>query len=106
MLKFKISRHLTIQEKAFKQLLAIVTCFTFCFLPYFICFVIVAVCEDCVSEQQYTLTIWLGYLNSTLNPFIYALLNKSSPKNPMSRKHTNLLFRNLERIGNMEMKQF
>ena len=95
----KISLHINKQEKAFKQLATIVICFTFCFLPYFICFVIVAFCEDCVSERQYTLTIWLGYLNSALNPFLYALLNKSSPKNPIfSRRPTSSLTRLLERL--------
>ena len=34
------------QEKAFKQLSAIVFGFTLCFLPYFIVFMIVAICED------------------------------------------------------------
>ena len=64
------------QEKAFKQLGAIVIGFTLCFLPYFIVFLIVAICEDCVNEDIFTLTVWLGYLNSTINPFLYALSNK------------------------------
>ena len=75
--KLKIKRgFMNKQEKAFKQLAAIVIGFTFCFLPYFIVFLIVAVCEDCVSQEVSTVTVWLGYLNSTINPFLYALSNK------------------------------
>ncbi len=74
------------QEKAFKQLSAIVIGFTLCFLPYFIIFLIVALCDDCVSPQVYTLVVWLGYFNSTINPFLYALSNKRkliTEPNPM-----------------------
>jgi hypothetical protein len=64
------------QEKAFRQLFAIVFGFTCCFLPYFILYMVVAFCESCVSERLLTGTIWLGYVNSTINPFLYALSNK------------------------------
>jgi hypothetical protein len=64
------------QEKAFRQLFAIVFGFTCCFLPYFILYMVVAFCELCVSERLLTATIWLGYVNSTINPFLYALSNK------------------------------
>jgi hypothetical protein len=64
------------QEKAFRQLFAIVFGFTCCFLPYFILYMVVAFCEKCVSERLLTATIWLGYVNSTINPFLYALSNK------------------------------
>jgi hypothetical protein len=64
------------QEKAFKQLAAIVIGFTLCFLPYFVVFLIVAMCEECISETVFTATLWLGYLNSTINPFLYAISNK------------------------------
>ena len=64
------------QEKAFRQLAAIVTGFTICFLPYFVLFLIVAFCNDCVNNNLFILTIWLGYINSTLNPFLYALSNR------------------------------
>jgi len=74
------------QEKAFKQLSAIVIGFTLCFLPYFIIFLIVALCENCVSPQVYTFVVWLGYFNSTINPFLYALSNKSS--NSMVKSNT------------------
>lgn len=68
------------QEKAFKQLSSIVIGFTFCFTPYFIVFLIVAICENCVSDEVYTVTVWFGYLNSTINPFLYALSNKKIKK--------------------------
>jgi len=64
------------QEKAFRQLFAIVFGFTCCFLPYFILYMVVAFCGSCVSERVVTATIWLGYVNSTINPFLYALSNK------------------------------
>lgn len=64
------------QEKAFRQLFAIVFGFTCCFLPYFILYMVVAFCGSCVSERIVTATIWLGYVNSTINPFLYALSNK------------------------------
>jgi hypothetical protein len=64
------------QEKAFRQLFAIVFGFACCFLPYFILYMVVAFCESCVSERVTTGSIWLGYVNSTINPFLYALSNK------------------------------
>ena len=64
------------QEKAFRQLFAIVFGFTCCFLPYFIIYMVVAFCGECISERIVTATIWLGYVNSTMNPFLYALSNK------------------------------
>ncbi|CAF4860592.1 unnamed protein product [Rotaria sp. Silwood1] len=64
------------QEKAFRQLFAIVFGFTCCFLPYFILYMVVAFCGSCISERIVTGTIWLGYVNSTINPFLYALSNK------------------------------
>ena len=64
------------QEKAFRQLFAIVFGFTCCFLPYFILYMVVAFCDTCVSDRVVTTSIWLGYVNSTINPFLYALSNK------------------------------
>ncbi len=64
------------QEKAFRQLFAIVSGFTCCFLPYFILYMVIAFCNSCVSDRIITATIWLGYVNSTINPFLYALSNE------------------------------
>ena len=79
------------QEKAFKQLAAIVIGFTLCFLPYFVVFLIVAMCEECISENVFTASVWLGYLNSTINPFLYAISNKrffKKKSKQIQRTHT------------------
>ena len=70
--------HLNKQEKAFKQLALIVAAFTLCFAPYSVIYLLVAVCKDCVPTSCHTLAVWLGYLNSTINPFLYALSASST----------------------------
>ena len=62
--------------KAAKQLGVIMGAFCVCFLPYFVCFVVVAVCRQCVGDLLMTTVTWVGYVNSTLNPFLYPLCNQ------------------------------
>jgi hypothetical protein len=53
---------------------------------------IVALCNDCVNDNLFKLTIWLGYINSTINPFLYALSNRKfgkQKKNNYSKKNFN-----------------
>ena len=51
--------------------------FIICFLPYFTLFMVVAYCgnDQCVNPTVFTITIWFGYFNSTLNPILYPLCN-------------------------------
>ena len=70
------SRSLQKELKAARQLGLLVGIFTITWLPYFILFLVIAWCPNCVSDNVYTASIWLGYLNSTLNPLIYPLCNK------------------------------
>lgn len=65
------------EKKAATQLGVIVGAFILCWLPYFTLFMVVAYCgpEKCVNQTVFTITIWFGYFNSTLNPILYPLCN-------------------------------
>ncbi|XP_071351529.1 histamine H1 receptor [Trachinotus anak] len=63
------------EHKAAKQLGFIIAAFMLCWIPYFIAFMVMAFCRECVHHDLHMFTIWLGYINSTLNPFIYPLCN-------------------------------
>ncbi|XP_007952311.1 histamine H1 receptor [Orycteropus afer afer] len=66
--------------KAARQLGFIMAAFILCWIPYFIYFMVIAFCKSCFNEQVHMFTIWLGYINSTLNPLIYPLCNENFKK--------------------------
>ena len=61
--------------KAARQLGVIMGAFTLCFFPYFVCFMVVPFCDGCIGQTLMTTMTWIGYLNSTMNPFLYPLCN-------------------------------
>ncbi|XP_033647363.1 histamine H1 receptor-like [Asterias rubens] len=68
------------ERKAAKQLGVIVGCFICCWITYMVFFMIVAFCAHCIHNKLYLGSIWLGYINSTLNPVIYPLCNSTFRK--------------------------
>uniref|UniRef100_A0A4W5L524 Muscarinic acetylcholine receptor n=1 Tax=Hucho hucho TaxID=62062 RepID=A0A4W5L524_9TELE len=78
------------EHKAAKQLGCIIAGFMMCWIPYFIVFMVMAFCQTCVHHDLHMFTIWLGYINSTLNPFIYPLCNENFKRVFKTILHINL----------------
>ncbi|NXT07718.1 HRH1 protein, partial [Prunella fulvescens] len=70
------------ERKAAKQLGVIMAAFMLCWIPYFVLFMfnVVTFHEHNQLSELHRVTIWLGYLNSTLNPFLYPLCNHNFKK--------------------------
>ncbi|CAF2790743.1 unnamed protein product [Rotaria sp. Silwood2] len=69
-------RELTAEAYITRSLAIIMGCFVCCWLPFFILYIIRAVCH-CLSFRAIEFFFWLGYSNSSINPVLYALLNKN-----------------------------
>uniref|UniRef100_A0AC34RIY3 G-protein coupled receptors family 1 profile domain-containing protein n=1 Tax=Panagrolaimus sp. JU765 TaxID=591449 RepID=A0AC34RIY3_9BILA len=64
------------EKRAAKTIAVIIFVFTFCWLPFFCEYLITPFCESCVLHPKvHQAFVWLGYINSSLNPFLYGILN-------------------------------
>ena len=65
------------EHKAAKTLGVIMGAFLFCWLPFFLWYVITNMCDSCTApEVLVSILFWIGYFNSALNPIIYAFCNR------------------------------
>ncbi|KAF7491743.1 Histamine H1 receptor [Sarcoptes scabiei] len=76
-LKREENSRLRQEKKAARQLGVILGAFILCWMPYVVVYVVTAYCTYCISLTGHQITIWLGYFNSFLNPFLYALCNEN-----------------------------
>uniref|UniRef100_A0A0N5A458 G_PROTEIN_RECEP_F1_2 domain-containing protein n=1 Tax=Parastrongyloides trichosuri TaxID=131310 RepID=A0A0N5A458_PARTI len=64
------------EKRAAKTIAVIIFVFTFCWLPFFCAYLILPFCESChLHPKVLQAFVWLGYINSSLNPFLYGILN-------------------------------
>ncbi|XP_071793107.1 5-hydroxytryptamine receptor 1F-like [Asterias amurensis] len=64
------------ERKAAKTLGVILGAFIFCWLPFFIVTLIRPYCSCEINSVLESCLLWLGFLNSLLNPIIYPFFNK------------------------------
>ncbi|XP_014108473.1 PREDICTED: 5-hydroxytryptamine receptor 4 [Pseudopodoces humilis] len=65
------------ETKAAKTLCIIMGCFCLCWAPFFVTNIVDPFINYTVPGKLWTAFLWLGYINSGLNPFLYAFLNKA-----------------------------
>ncbi|KAL0841967.1 hypothetical protein ABMA28_014193 [Loxostege sticticalis] len=63
------------ERKAAKTLAIITGAFVACWLPFFVLAILVPTCDCEVSPVLTSLSLWLGYFNSALNPVIYTVFS-------------------------------
>ncbi|XP_041371369.1 muscarinic acetylcholine receptor M2-like [Gigantopelta aegis] len=64
-------------QKALRRITLVVGAFVLCWTPYHVMAIVIAIRGyDVINDNLYIFTYWLRYLNSTINPFCYALLNE------------------------------
>ena len=66
------------ERRAARTMAIIMGAFVVCWLPFFLMYVIFPFCAPCrqhTDERVINFIVWLGYVNSTLNPIIYTIFN-------------------------------
>lgn len=65
------------EQRATKRMLLIMACFFVCWVPFTLMYMLRSLCQHCshLDEHVTAFIIWLGYINSSLNPLLYTLFN-------------------------------
>uniref|UniRef100_UPI00358EB656 beta-4C adrenergic receptor-like n=1 Tax=Myxine glutinosa TaxID=7769 RepID=UPI00358EB656 len=60
------------EKRALKTLGLVMGVFIMCWLPFFIANSLNVLCDFCIPNPLFLFFNWLGYINSTFNPFLYS----------------------------------
>ena len=64
------------ERKVFILLTYVVFAFLICWFPFYVVFDLMAWLPHLIPSELYTFLFWMTYLNSTVNPILYAYSNK------------------------------
>ena len=73
---YRNKRNMRHERKAAKTLTIIMGAFCVCWCPFFIFNVLDPIIGYLIPFHVWQLALWLGYINSTLNPFLYYFFNR------------------------------
>lgn len=97
-LRFQLAK----ERKASTTLGIIMSAFVFCWFPFFVLALVRPfVEEDAIPDAVSALFLWLGYINSLLNPIIYATLNRDFRK-----PFQEILFFRCSNLNHMMREEF
>jgi hypothetical protein len=97
-LRFQLAK----ERKASTTLGIIMSAFVVCWLPFFVLALVRPfVEEDAIPDAVSGLFLWLGYINSLLNPIIYATLNRDFRK-----PFQEILFFRCSNLNHMMREEF
>ena len=63
-------------KKIASSLFILVLMYAVCWTPYTVSVIVMTLCDDCVNKDLFEFFNWLLWMNSSLNPLIYALTNE------------------------------
>ncbi|KJH45541.1 hypothetical protein DICVIV_08419 [Dictyocaulus viviparus] len=78
------------ERKAWRTLAIITGTFVACWTPFFLVSLYRPICQCTIPKVVETVTAWLGYLNSALNPIIYTVFSQDFRAAFKKNHQTNL----------------